>query len=298
MTVMLRLDPTRTPLWRDATTLQLGEHAGKRLTDVTAWQERLLAELTRGLPESGIDVWADLKRLHPREVRAFLTRLGDAVVRTDLDRRRSTGGILIEAPRSGSDDSIVVAMRMALEASAYAVTVVEEADPGDHDRAAAEASGADVVVLVARHVLDPRRAAPHLRDDRAHLPVLVGGGGITIGPLVIPGETACVTCVHLDRRDEDPAWPLLALQLLAAGPSASPPELVHESAAALIRLLADPGQARGRSVTLTATGERRQRAHQPHAECGCRAPEGNATAPVPLSRSRRTTTTRQTVVPA
>lgn len=298
MTVMLRLDPTRTPLWRDATTMQLGEHAETRLTDVSPWQERLLSELSRGLPESGIDVWADLKRLHPREVRAFLDRLGDAVIRTDLEKRTAPGGVLLEAPRDGSSDPIVVAMRMALEASAYDVTVVEEADPGEHDRAASEASGADVVLLVARHVLDPRRAAPHLWADRVHLPVVVGGGGVTVGPLVVPGETACVSCVHLERRDDDRAWPLLALQLLSAGAPSPSSELVHESAAALIRVLGDPAAARGHSVTLTATGDRRRREHLPHDECGCRAPEGNATAPVPLSRSRRTTTARQTAVPA
>lgn len=298
MTVMLRLDPTRTPLWRDATTLQLGEHSQTRLTDVSPWQERLLAELARGLPDSGIDVWADLQRVHPREVRAFLTHLGDAVLRADLDDRRAPGGILIEAPRDGSNDPIVAALRMALEASDYTVTVVDEADPGERDRASVDACGADLVILVARHVLDPRRAAPHLRADRAHLPVIVSGGGVAIGPLVIPGETACITCVHLERRDEDGAWPLLALQLMSAGAYAPPPELVHEGAAALVRLLRDPATARGRSITLTPEGERHSRAHRPHGECGCQAPEGNATAPVPLSRSRRTTTARPTAVPA
>lgn len=295
---MLRLDPTRIPLWRDATTLQLGEHAETRLTDVSPWQERLLFELARGLPDSGVDVWADLKRVHPRDVRAFITRLGDAVVRTELDGRRAPGGVLIEAARNGSHDPIVIAMTMALEASSYTVTVVEEADPGEHDRAAAEASDVDLVILVARHVLDPRRAAPHLRADRAHLPVVVGGGNVSIGPLVVPGATACITCLHLERRDDDTAWPLLALQLLSAEPPEPSPELVHESAAALVRVLADPAAGRGRSVTLSAGGERRLRAHLPHGECGCRAPEGNATAPVQLSRSRRTTTARPTAVPA
>jgi hypothetical protein len=298
MTAMLRLDPTRTPLWRDATTMQLGEHAQTRLTDVSPWQERLLFELTRGLPESGVDVWAELQRVHPREVRAFLARLGDALTRTDLERRSTAGGVVLEAPRGGSDDPVVVIMRMALEASGHRVTVVEEADPGDHDRAAAEASGADLVVIIARHVLDPRRAAPHLRADRVHLPVVIGSAAIVVGPLIVPGVTACITCLHLERRDADSAWPLLALQLLSTGAPAPAPELVHEGAAALIRILADPGAAGGRSVSLSAGGEREERMHRPHGECGCRAPEGNATVPVPLSRSRRTTTTRQTSVPA
>lgn len=295
---MLRLDQTYTPLWRDATTMQLGEHARMRLEDVSPWQEHLLHELTRGLPDSGIAVWAELQRVHPREVHAFLGRLGGALTRVDLERQSSPGGVLLEAPRGGSDDPVVVAMRMALEASAYRVTVVEEADPGEHDRPSPEASGADVVVILARHVLDPRRAAPHLRSDRVHLPVVVGGAGVVIGPLIVPGVTACITCLHLERRDADGAWPLLALQLLTAGAPAPSPELVHESAAALVRLLGRPRNAEGRSVTLDAGGGRRQRAHRPHDECGCRAPEGNATAPAPLARSPRTTTARQTAVPA
>lgn len=295
---MLRLDPTRTPLWRDATTMQLGEHSETRLTDVSPWQERLLFELTRGLPESGIDVWAEWKRVHPREVRAFLSSLGDALTRTDLEGQARRGGIVLEAARGGANDPIVIAMRMALEASEYTVTVIEEADPGEHDRAAAEASDADLVVLLARHVLDPRRAAPHLRADRVHLPVVVGGAGIVVGPLVVPGVTACVTCLHLARRDADHAWPLLALQLLSAGAPAPSPEVVHESAAALVRLLGEAHAAEGRSILLTAEGERQERVHRPHGECGCRAPEGNATVPVPFSRSRRTTTARLTAVPA
>ena len=295
---MLRLDQTHTPLWRDATTMQLGEHARSRLTDVSPWQERLLFELTRGLPDSGVEVWAELQRVHPREVRAFLGRLGSALLRIDLESRSAPGGIVLEAPRGGSGDPLVVAMRMALETSSYRVTVIEEADPGEHDRTGDEASGADVVVMLARHVLDPRRAAPHLRADRVHLPVVVGGAGIVIGPLIVPGVTACLTCLHLERRDADDAWPMLALQLLSAGAPVPSPELVHEGAAALVRTLADPRSAEGRSVTLNAAGERRQQAHRPHDECGCRAPEGNAKAPAQLSRSRRTTTARQNAVPA
>jgi hypothetical protein len=298
MTVMLRLDQTHTPLWRDATTMQLGEHAQSRLTDVSPWQERLLFELTRGLPDSGVEVWAELQRVHPREVRAFLDRLGTALLRIDLESRSVPGGIVLEAPRGGSGDPLVVAMRMALETSSYRVTVIEEADPGEHDRRGDETSGADVVVMLARHVLDPRRAAPHLRADRVHLPVVVGGAGIVIGPLIVPGATACLMCLHLARRDADEAWPMLALQLLSAGAPVPSPELVHESAAALVRILADPRSAEGRSVMLNAAGGRRQQVHRPHDACGCRAPEGNAKAPAQLSRSRRTTTARQNAVPA
>lgn len=298
MTILLRLDQTHLPLWRDATTIQLGEHAGTRLTDVSSWQERLLVDLTRGLPDSGIDVWAEFHRVHPRDVRSFLARLGDSLHRIDLDRPDTPGGIVLEIPRGGAQDPLAVAVRMGLESAAYRLVVTEEADPGEHDRPWPEASGADLVVLLARHVLDPRRAAPHLRADRAHLPIVVGGAGVVIGPLIVPGTTACATCLYLERRDADGAWPVLALQLLAAGPPTVPTELAHESAAAVLRLLGDPRAAEGVSVTLTAGGERRQQVHRQHDMCGCRAPEGNARALAPLSRSQQTMTARPTALPA
>ncbi|HTT50564.1 MAG TPA: thiamine biosynthesis protein ThiF [Streptosporangiaceae bacterium] len=41
-----------------------------------------------------------------------------------------------------------------------------------------------------------------------------------VGPLVLPGESACLGCVELARADRDPAWPFILAQL--AGPAAHP----------------------------------------------------------------------------
>jgi hypothetical protein len=41
-----------------------------------------------------------------------------------------------------------------------------------------------------------------------------------VGPLVLPGESACLSCVELARADRDPAWPFILAQL--AGQAAQP----------------------------------------------------------------------------
>jgi hypothetical protein len=47
-----------------------------------------------------------------------------------------------------------------------------------------------------------RRGSPHLV---AHVRDTVG----VLGPLVVPGSTACLRCVDAGRADLDPAWPTL-----------------------------------------------------------------------------------------
>lgn len=71
----------------------------------------------------------------------------------------------------------------------------------------------DLVVLVERGAADPARHRV-LRDaDVAHLSVVAREASVLVGPLVVPGRTACLTCVDLWRAEADPAWPLLAAQL-------------------------------------------------------------------------------------
>ncbi len=60
---------------------------------------------------------------------------------------------------------------------------------------------------------DPELADDLLADGLAHLAVAVAGDCARVGPLVVPGHTACLWC--LDRRscDVDPAWPALTDQV-------------------------------------------------------------------------------------
>jgi hypothetical protein len=53
-----------------------------------------------------------------------------------------------------------------------------------------------------------------LRSDQPHLVLRPRAGGVVVGPLVLPGQTPCLRCTDLVRRDADPAWPTLLPQLL------------------------------------------------------------------------------------
>jgi hypothetical protein len=53
--------------------------------------------------------------------------------------------------------------------------------------------------------------------DTSYLGIVTDEKGIDIGPLVVPGKTACETCVGMSRTERDPWWPRLALQLGGAG---------------------------------------------------------------------------------
>ncbi|WP_171074695.1 ThiF family adenylyltransferase [Nonomuraea basaltis] len=46
-----------------------------------------------------------------------------------------------------------------------------------------------------------------------HLLVSAFEGHGAVGPLVVPGETACLHCLDLTRRDNDPAWPIVTARL-------------------------------------------------------------------------------------
>jgi bacteriocin biosynthesis cyclodehydratase domain-containing protein len=74
------------------------------------------------------------------------------------------------------------------------------------------------VVLVEPLVADSVAAGPLLSTDTPHLSVLTREGGVVVGPLVVPGQGPCLRCLDLHRRDRDPQWPSLVVQLLAGRP--------------------------------------------------------------------------------
>ena len=61
------------------------------------------------------------------------------------------------------------------------------------------------------------RFAPELADvlddGVPHLPVAVTADAARVGPLVLPGTTACLWCLEHRARDLDPAWPALTDQV-------------------------------------------------------------------------------------
>ena len=52
-----------------------------------------------------------------------------------------------------------------------------------------------------------------LRNDHPHVIVRCWGNGVSVGPLVVAGQTSCLRCADLARSDADPHWPAVLRQL-------------------------------------------------------------------------------------
>ncbi|GAA0283119.1 TOMM precursor leader peptide-binding protein [Cryptosporangium japonicum] len=155
----------------------------------------------------------------------------------------------------------------AIDAVRRAAPAVETR-PGD--------AAPDFVVLAAGPVPLPADRVRWMSDRVPHLPVLLRDGVAIVGPLVLPGRTACLTCVEAHRRDRDPAWPVLAAQL-ATDPRPELAETVVISAAAALAATEVIGRLEG--VATAALGVTlevgppgvplRQRVWTPHPRCDC-----------------------------
>ncbi|MFF4194808.1 thiamine biosynthesis protein ThiF [Nonomuraea sp. NPDC001831] len=84
-----------------------------------------------------------------------------------------------------------------------------------------------------------------------HLLVSAFEGHGSVGPLVIPGETTCLHCLDLTRRDHDPAWPIVTARLGGFPPG----EIACDTTLATLVAAAATGQAlahlEGRASSVT-----------------------------------------------
>ncbi len=140
-----------------------------------------------------------------------------------------------------------------------------------------ERNGPDVAVLLALACADPMRYDPLLRDDVAHLTVLLREGDAVVGPFVRPGLTCCLRCLDLYRTDRDQAWPRVAAQLGAGPPRRFDPALSDLAAALAVSEVLTVLDGYTQPVTTGATLEVRpghtlpRLRHWPaHSRCGCR----------------------------
>jgi hypothetical protein len=147
--------------------------------------------------------------------------------------------------------------------------------------------------------ISPRRANPRPAPDLAvladgypaELPAELVASGVlhlaasareaigVVGPLVVPGQSACLGCVELARSDRDPAWPFILAQ--AAGQAAQPVACAATLATAVAAQavsqvlscldLAQPAVAvTNATLELVAPGwQWRRRSWPQHGQCRC-----------------------------
>ncbi|MGQ0842941.1 MAG: ThiF family adenylyltransferase [Sporichthyaceae bacterium] len=137
---------------------------------------------------------------------------------------------------------------------------------------------ADVVVLTSDAGV-PARADDLWTERVPHLVAQVQETSGTVGPLVVPGTSACLRCLDLARGERDPQWASLTAQLTVP----SEPEAVAACDVVLATAVASHAALQvltfldtGSATTLDGTlhlrlpdGILRRRSWQPHPACGC-----------------------------
>lgn len=147
-------------------------------------------------------------------------------------------------------------------------------------KAPADAPLPDLAILAGRHSLEFRAAL--MRQRIPHLATSAEEAIGIVGPLVIPGRTACLRCLDLHRTDRDPAWPLILAQLgerESEPPACDAPlaaAVAAHAAAQALAFIDRPGEAAEAGATVNGTLELvlptwqwRRRTWPPHPHCNC-----------------------------
>jgi hypothetical protein len=132
------------------------------------------------------------------------------------------------------------------------------------------------VVLADARPPDLARAAELVTGLIPHLPVQVTQARLIVGPLVLPGRTACLNCLERSRTEADRGWPAVVRAMRDDPPA--PAVLALQAAADLAAgEVLDFVDGMHRPASTGATLERgcgeievHRRPWEPHPDCGCR----------------------------
>jgi hypothetical protein len=140
----------------------------------------------------------------------------------------------------------------------------------------------DVAVLTGAY--GPELADRLVASGVPHLTATAGEAIGVVGPLVVPGSTACLHCLDLARTERDPAWPLILAQLIGRQPVTPACDCVLATsvaaqACAQVLAFVDRG-GRADAVTngtlelVLPDWQWRRRSWRPHPACDCGAVRG------------------------
>lgn len=156
----------------------------------------------------------------------------------------------------------------------------------------------DLVVLADAAAPDPVQVVRLHARGSPHLPVRMRDGIGVVGPLVLPGRTACLGCLELTRAAHAPDWPSIAAQLTGRSGVADPAATATTAALGVAQALAaldSTSGGGGRPPTWETTlevdataGTIVQRSWNPQPECWCGAGEASTTAPGGLHHDHAT----------
>jgi hypothetical protein len=225
-----------------------------------------------------IDFPAGLVRELPPELRR---RLGPQLAATSVARQDSDGGAETLARRGAASvhlhgrGRIATLVAEVLTASGVGVSLIASAD----GRLTRDHGPGELVILVGQ--VRPETADELRCAGVPHLAVAADEAIGTVGPLVRPGLTACIRCLHLTRAERDPAWPLILAQIQRrrsdppACDAALAAAVAAQAAAQALAFIDRPGAAgpaENATLELVQPGwQWQRRGWAPHRACTCRA---------------------------
>ncbi|MGM0384888.1 MAG: hypothetical protein ACQERF_02740 [Actinomycetota bacterium] len=221
-------------LWRGPGELQIGTSGARVLTGLTPGEMDLLLGLTRPCSSEWVSAALAANSIGPARWAELLAALETA----PEVREPPTGTVLL----LDSHPLTVVAGHIL---AARGVPVVAAARGQQGPDLVLPTLAPALAILTDAWVTDPVRVGPLMRHDVPHLPLVVGDG-VTVGPVVVPGATACTWCLELARTDADPCWPAVATQLrLMREVQTKDPELASSLVAWVVGTFLDRGATRG-----------------------------------------------------
>ena len=253
-------------------------------------------ELLRRLVDTGVLVDAEgPERVARQRAAAAVTVVGGGPLAAGVAAglgRAGIGAVWVEAAADGAADGVVQEGdlgtglldtdrgRSALEA---VVDVVRRVAPGTSVGPPPARAAPDLCVLADAVVPDPLRVAALHRDHVAHLPVRLRDGIGVVGPLVLPGRSACLGCVELHRLGRDPGWPAVTAQLVGRHGRGDAATAAATAALGTTQVLRAVDFAGGGGTTVPpvlgasleldlSMGELLHRPWPPHPDCTCGAP--------------------------
>ena len=259
---------------RDDSHLQVGIDDDRLVLPDTHGIRRLLQDLARGdgldtlTPEAG-DAWHRL------------VAAGLVVDHADLRavHHDPTGAVAAAfAAHGGAARGLLAsraACRVAVDGPPPWHAVAAERLTSAGLRLAADDTSATVTLFVAAGEPARSRCDAFVREDRPHLVVTLLPDRARLGPLVVPGSTACLRCVDAHLAEDDVRRPVVIEQLESpAPPGPCDPVLAHAALALAARDLAswaEGDRPATWSATLTVSADlgRPPTTWTRHPHCGC-----------------------------
>lgn len=215
--MLIRIHPTVPVVWRNHTDVQIGVDPVRLILTIdTRDRAQALAALIRGDTLTRIaELWGST------EFESLLPLLTTALEPAAVPKPRR---IVVDGSAQSS-----AAIADTLRTAGHHVSLAShtETDFGGQP---------DLAILTSSFTVSPLDYQRWMAADVPHLPVIFGEQTVNIGPTIVPGHSACVSCIERHRADADEAWTVIGPQIWGRASTLDNPRMAMHVSAEILRL--------------------------------------------------------------